>query len=993
DCGGPCLKCKPTQDCGADTDCDSGRCDLTKKICADPTDLDKMRNGTETDIDCGGKASKRCALRKGCLVSGDCIDGAVCSAGFCAPATCANGVKDVTDPAVTNRETDLDCGGRVCGPCVSGRACAANTDCRSGVCTQQKVCAAPSATDNLQNGDETAKNCGGASGVGCAYGLPCRVDGDCALDMVCTAGICGYGECANSTKTGAARSCGRMCASHCDDGGACRASVDCKAGAVCLAGADERKTCTTRNCTLNGVDYRPGALNPENGCQACDPETNTWRPRGVGDACDDGKAGTTDDHCEVRYQTLVCVGTSFTCAAPATATCMAANVPVADGAPCDEDTDCADPVAVGQKLCVGGRCTGASCRAAPKPAGTVCGAVSGPCFSGGVCDGASLDCPVGDWLTGIECRAPAGPCDAPELCLNGLAACPSDRPRPVGDTCGTEKGDGFCVVSSGALQCLPCGVGQAFDAANGDCAACPAGQTSEGGASPCAAVNCAAGQYWNGTACALCAVGTSTAGGTVFACTSCTVTEKWNGVTRLCEPCPAGQRSNGGPSTGCTAITCAKDNYWTGTQCAPCPTGGRSTGGAVTGCTFTDVTAPVDATTGLVVTGGVGTLSLDWTTAQATDDVGVVKYRVAVSADASAPANCAAGTDVVGTRWTTPATLVGGRTYGLRLCALDAKGNVSRGLTGSGTPNDLCPKANNGGCSIHATCANVAGGRTCTCPATSVTTDMGRSCIPPPLVSPPTDRTIGGAMFTFVTLPPGVFRMGSVTGAGADGYDPEAGGREAPAHVVTLTKPTIMARTETTQVQWTALMKVNAAWFRTASDAASRPVESVSWNDAVAFCNALSTADGLPAAYVGHARVAGSTGYRLPTEAEWEYAARATTTTPRHEQLDEAAWHAGNSVFAGVAQTHAVGGKVRNAFELFDMLGNVAEWTGDWYAPYGLDAQTDPAGPATGKARVYRGGSWGFVGGEARAAFRGNVFQPSQRSYLVGFRVARTPSP
>jgi formylglycine-generating enzyme required for sulfatase activity len=108
---------------------------------------------------------------------------------------------------------------------------------------------------------------------------------------------------------------------------------------------------------------------------------------------------------------------------------------------------------------------------------------------------------------------------------------------------------------------------------------------------------------------------------------------------------------------------------------------------------------------------------------------------------------------------------------------------------------------------------------------------------------------------------------------------------------------------------------------------------------------------------------------------------------------DAAAWFEGNSGVNGVRQTHPVGLKSANGFGLSDMLGNVFEWTDDWFAPYPLGDASDPSGPVTGQVKVYRGGAWGFVSGEARSAFRGNVFVPNQRSYWVGVRAARSVGP
>jgi sulfatase modifying factor 1 len=159
-----------------------------------------------------------------------------------------------------------------------------------------------------------------------------------------------------------------------------------------------------------------------------------------------------------------------------------------------------------------------------------------------------------------------------------------------------------------------------------------------------------------------------------------------------------------------------------------------------------------------------------------------------------------------------------------------------------------------------------------------------------------------------------------------------------------------------------------------------RPVESVSWWDAVRFCNLLSRRDGLTPAYHLSAatEVAGwdtaADGYRLPTEAEWEHACRAGTTGPRYGQLDEIAWYRANSA----GRSHAVGGRRPNAWGLFDMLGNVWDWCWDVY-----DAEV------YGTYRVLRGGGWFDEHWSCRASVRRRS-HPTFRIDDVGFRVARS---
>jgi len=159
------------------------------------------------------------------------------------------------------------------------------------------------------------------------------------------------------------------------------------------------------------------------------------------------------------------------------------------------------------------------------------------------------------------------------------------------------------------------------------------------------------------------------------------------------------------------------------------------------------------------------------------------------------------------------------------------------------------------------------------------------------------------------------------------------------------------------------------------SKGADRPVEQVGWAEAVEYCRKLTTkqrAEGiLPEGWE----------WRLPTEAEWEYAARAGSSGPRHGELDEIAWWSNNSG----SQTHPVEQKAANGWGLHDMLGNVWEWCSDWYGDYPTGAVTDPTGPSSGSYRVFRGGSWSNDAGVARSAGR-SLLDPGRRLNDLGFR-------
>jgi len=206
---------------------------------------------------------------------------------------------------------------------------------------------------------------------------------------------------------------------------------------------------------------------------------------------------------------------------------------------------------------------------------------------------------------------------------------------------------------------------------------------------------------------------------------------------------------------------------------------------------------------------------------------------------------------------------------------------------------------------------------------------------------------------------------------------------------VLLTRGFLMQKTPVTQAQWLEVMGSESN--RSRFEGAALPVQNVSWLDAIAYCNAMSKASGLNAAYLVNGdkvswKGPGCAGFRVPTEAEWEHACRAVTTGDRYGEVDDIGWSSGNSG----GTTHPVGQKQPNGLKLYDMLGNVWEWCWDWYGAYPSGLVKDPIGPESGSPRVNRGGSWGSVAENAAASNRSSWAPglPRRRSRLSPRQVA-----
>ena len=267
----------------------------------------------------------------------------------------------------------------------------------------------------------------------------------------------------------------------------------------------------------------------------------------------------------------------------------------------------------------------------------------------------------------------------------------------------------------------------------------------------------------------------------------------------------------------------------------------------------------------------------------------------------------------------------------------------------------------------------------------TATDAAGNSAIAERVVTVSKDKTVlAETPLQLIWVEPGTFTMGSPES------EPARNSRET-QHQVTLTKDYWLAKYELTQAQWKAVMGTDPSRFK----GDNLPVEQVSWADAKAFCEKLqeqeSAAGRVPAGYT----------YQLPTEAQWEYACRAGTTTATafgNSLSSTQANFNGNYPYNGGAigphlgKTAIVGSYPANAWGFHDMHGNVQEWCSDKYGVYPSQSVSDPTGPTTGDKRVYRDSWWNAnLGGYYRSAFRGWNYPGGKGSHL-GFRLCLSPT-
>lgn len=219
--------------------------------------------------------------------------------------------------------------------------------------------------------------------------------------------------------------------------------------------------------------------------------------------------------------------------------------------------------------------------------------------------------------------------------------------------------------------------------------------------------------------------------------------------------------------------------------------------------------------------------------------------------------------------------------------------------------------------------------------------------------------TVNGVSFDMLMVEAGTFTMGATSEMQNPLDD------EKPTHQVTITKNYYMGKTEVTQALWEAVMGDNPSHFK----GSNKPVENVSWNECQEFISKLNAATGKK--------------FRLPTEAEWEFAARGGNKSQHYQYsgsniLSDVAWSDDGSA----ESSHDVATKKPNELGLYDMSGNIWEWCSDWYGEYGSDNQSDPTGPTTGTYRVNRGGGWGSAAKSCRVSYRNRIRADYSSEYL-----------
>jgi hypothetical protein len=444
DCGGPmCNGCDSGQACQAASDCANHICNVPKMICVASTCDDGVLDGSETDVDCGGGCPNKCKGGKVCLSTADCAPPSACDATHhCVAAQCTNGIRDVANPGANPpiaAETDIDCGGTVCGPCALGKGCLGGSDCQSGFCNAKtKVCVADQCHDGMKDGSESDVDCGGSCPTKCGNGQMCSGPSDCG----------GAGASCDGNHQCCAPSCsGKVCGSD-GCGGSCGS---CTSATEPQCSADGSSCqCSASSCASLGPQYACGG----NGSCVCVPSCGgkVCGADGCGGVCGSCSAATPlcspdGSGCSCSASSCASLGSNYTCNGSGQCVCT----PSCSGRQCGSDGcggSCGS-CSTGLAQCNGaGRCVLGLGTRCPDPSGYPCG--TGNCVDG-VCCGAAACSTAQNPCSSCNTAQGAGSCgpvyNATTANCNGNRSCGAS---PSGVWCGLNQ-FAACTASS---QCL-----------------------------------------------------------------------------------------------------------------------------------------------------------------------------------------------------------------------------------------------------------------------------------------------------------------------------------------------------------------------------------------------------------------------------------------------------------------------------------------------------------------------------------------------------------
>jgi len=486
DCGGTCAPCSTGQGCALPEDCTSMLCSTVTGKCVGTRCEDGLKDGVETDVDCGGGVCQSCADGKGCKQGSDCNSN-ICNAssGICAGTLCMDGLKDGT-------ETDVDCGGASCPHCLGGKSCDGDGDCLSGVCSPAShTCAASKCENGVKDPGETDVDCGGTMCPGCGLTKACQSGADCASHFCNAVSLgCVASQCLDGAKNGTETDvdCGGSCGNNCKVGQSCKGSADCASGTcgsgnTCVAtqcedgskdGAETDKDCGGGTCP--GCALGQGCLDGSRDCKSmfCNQQSKLC----VADQCHDGAVdgsetdvdcgGPTCAHCNVNQGCKSGGDCTSTFCNKDTLKCVGDQCHDGFKDNGETDVDCGGGATTGCGTCdLGKGCGNANANCTSM----VCNFVTGLCVStacaDGRVDGAESDVDCG----GGTCMA----CDAGKICKQngdcGSAACdfgPSPH-KCVTDQCADHHLDGNETdVDCGGGTCMTCALGKSCGASS-DC--------------------------------------------------------------------------------------------------------------------------------------------------------------------------------------------------------------------------------------------------------------------------------------------------------------------------------------------------------------------------------------------------------------------------------------------------------------------------------------------------------------------------------------------